>query len=162
MNNDIRAMENLNIELRLPLVSDLDFILEVENDKENERYTTLSKPSPEDVLAFLNSGQDYKLNGQLRLIITVNKISAGIIDIFNASPSGRKAETGIIIIPGFRKKGVAKMAYKLFFLVCKHLNILEIEAIVNRDNFQANLLFTALGFALEKKANSQIHYLKRL
>jgi hypothetical protein len=54
------------------------------------------------------------------------------------------------------------MAYKLFFLVCKHLNILEIEAIVNRDNFQANLLFTALGFGLEKKSNSQTHYLKRL
>jgi len=155
-------MKNLSVELRLPTESDFEFIWELENSTQNQKYTTLVKPLPDEVMAFLLGGQDFHINGQLRLIITLNQKAAGIIDIFNADRSFRKVETGIIILPEFRMLGVAKSAYNLLFKVCAHLNVIEIEAIVRLDNFQASSLFKSIGFVEEKQHSQQIHYLKRL
>ncbi|MCB0820845.1 MAG: GNAT family N-acetyltransferase [Bacteroidetes bacterium] len=139
-------MTAYQISLRIPDVSDFSFMLEVETDEQNQKYTNLEKPSPDEVMAFLISGQDYLLNGQLRLMIILESQVVGMIDLFNASEDRKQAETGIFIRRQDRRNGIANAAYNMLFELCMRLGIVELEAEVSVLNTPANKLYKALGF----------------
>lgn len=134
------------ISLRIPDASDFSFMLEVETDQQNQKYTNLKMPSPEEVMAFLISGQDYLINGQLRLMIILDDRAVGMIDLFNASENRKQVETGVFIRRQDRRNRIAAAAYNLLFELCIRLEINELHAEVEVLNEPANKLYRSLGF----------------
>ena len=140
----------MNVTLRAPELSDIDFLMESENNDEAyanssvatgpysryqlERYV---KESTNDIYADL----------QLRLMIVANSQTAGIIDVFEFNSRHRRAEVGVFVAKRFRQKGVASKALDILENHCfRNLDIHQLYAYIREDNEACLRLFLKAGF----------------
>ena len=103
-----------NFILRTPLLSDLDDLLNWENDLKNNQYTDLPMfYTPSQIEDFLNSDHDLLLQNQIRYIIELNSSAVGCIDLYDYDMVNSRAGVGIYVDSNFRNKGIASKSLEL-------------------------------------------------
>ena len=150
-----------NILLRSLQASDLDFLQEIENNKENWHYGGDRKIFSREELAnyISNSSANINIAKQYRFVIDLHKNPIGFIDLFDYDTiSGC---VGIIIIKKFRNKGFAKEALNLIidygFTI---LNLDKIHCSIEKSNITSIRLFLSCGFVLEKEIQALKYFIK--
>jgi diamine N-acetyltransferase len=135
--------------LRPLQLSDLDFLFEIENNKENWKYGTENKQYTKEELTnyIANAKQDIATAGQFRFVIDFENTPIGFIDLFDYDAHNKRAGVSIVLIEMYRQKGYGKDALNLLvkysfdklFIHQLYCNVLE-------DNFASICLFESVGF----------------
>ena len=94
------------------------------------------------------SQNDIFLDGQLRLVIeAANADALGFIDLQRLEPRHRRAEVGVVLLPGYQGRGYATDSLRLLCQYAQqHLNLRQLTAIVAKKNEPARRLFQRVGF----------------
>ncbi len=143
-------LENENITLRAPELSDLDFLFDLENNTDYWHLSNTRLPySRFDLEQYiLMADKDIYKTGQLRLIIDDKKNTpVGIIDMFDFDPQNSRAGVGIIIVEQERKKGYSEQALNV--LIEYSINILNLHQLfcnIESGNEASINLFEKTGF----------------
>ena len=105
-----------NIYLRNVTSDDLDLILAWENNPDNWKVSSTTKPyNREQIEEFVNLKQDIFEYEQLRLIICLNTTNEiiGNIDLFDFEDEHKRVGVGIMIDELYRNKGFATQSLNL-------------------------------------------------
>lgn len=139
----------MNINLRAVEPSDVDFLMQWENDPELWIYSdTIAPLSRKILLEYANNyDADVFKAGQLRLMVTNDDSTVGIADLYNVEPLHSRAMVAIFISPQHRKKGIATSAInQLATLASRHLCLHHLFAEIETSNFPSLMLFEKCGF----------------
>ncbi len=147
--------------LRPLQLSDLDFLFEIENNKENWKYGTENKQYTKEELTnyIANAKQDISNAGQFRFVIDFENTPIGFIDLFDYITNS--AGVGVIIVKNYRRRGFSKEALEL--LIDYATNTLKIEKLhcnIQKDNLASIKLFTSCGFELEREKKELQYFVK--
>jgi len=147
--------------LRTLQLSDLDFLFEIENNKENWRYGTENKQYTKEELTnyIANAKQDITTAGQFRFVIDLENTPIGFIDLFDYITNS--AGVGVIIVKNYRRRGFSKEALEL--LIDYATNTLKIEKLhcnIQEVNLASIKLFTSCGFELEREKKELQYFVK--
>jgi len=148
--------------LRPLQLSDLDFLFEIENNKENWKYGTENKQyTKEELTNYIANAKQYITNaGQFRFVIDFENTPIGFIDLFDYTTNS--AGVGVIIAKNYRRRGFAKEALKLLSIYSfETLNLKKLDCNIEKDNLESIKLFTSCGFELEK-AEKEFQYFVKL
>jgi len=141
--------------------SDLDFLMSIENDKENWIFGSENKEySIEELANYIsNSKIDIKLAKQYRFVIDLNSIAIGFIDLFDYK--FKSVGVGVIIEDNFRNKGFGKQALDLISdYAFTKLNVFKLHCAISKDNLESIKLFTSCNFELEKEDKELQYFFK--
>ena len=140
----------MNVTLRAPELSDIDFLMETENnDEAYANGTVATGPYSRYQLEryVKESTNDIYTDLQLRLMIMVDGEAAGIIDLFDFNPRHRRAEVGVFVAKRFRQRAVASKALNILENHCfRNLGIHQLYAYIREDNEACLRLFRKAGF----------------
>lgn len=141
----------MNSELLLRAVEpeDADLMFDAESDEAAWKYSDYLAPFSHELLRqyALTYDADPVRSGQLRLIIDIDGIPAGIIDLFDISARHLRAETGIYILPDFRGKGIASEALEKVKNFCRlRLGLHQLTATVADSNISALKAYKKANF----------------
>ena len=130
--------------------SDIETLYLWENDPEVWRVSgTLAPVSLERIVRFIEE-QNYDISAsrQMRLIIEVEGIAVGTVDIFDFDPHNRRFGIGILIYAmGERRKGYARATIEAIVRYGREvLGVKQIWASVAEDNYASIALFEHCGF----------------
>ncbi len=147
--------------LRPLQLSDLDFLFEIENNKENWKYGTENKQYTKEELTnyITNAKQDIATAGQFRFVIDFRNTPIGFIDLFDYTANS--VGVGVIIVKNYRRRGFSKEALEL--LIDYATNTLKIEKLhcnIQKDNLASIKLFTSCGFELEREKKELQYFVK--
>lgn len=144
-------LENHRIKLRALEPDDLDTLFSIENSSDLWDISNTLAPYSRDLLKkyIENAHQDIYEVKQLRLVISdkKNKMTVGLIDLFDYDPLNQRAGIGILILNKFRHKGFASSALSQFMdFVFGHLDLHQLYANIPSDNEHSLELFKKLNF----------------
>ena len=143
-------MELDYISLRALEPSDINILLEFENNSSYWKYSNRTEPFSRDLLKkYIDEQiQDIFQVKQKRFVITnLDEDTIGFIDLFDFEPIHRRAGVGIIIKEKERGKGIGKCAIKLLSSYAKnHLNINSLYANIAVENKFSIQAFEASGY----------------
>lgn len=152
MTNDL--LTGLNLILRAVEPSDVDLLLEWENDisvwKVSNTITPFSRFEIEEYV--LNAKRDIFSARQLRLMISLPKeeaasVTIGTIDLFEFDPVHLRAGVGIMIAKEFRGKGYAAEALNtLVRYASEGLHLNQLFCNISSDNLVSIRLFERNSF----------------
>lgn len=139
------------LNLRAPELGDLDYLFHVENDTRQWMVSACKVPySRFQLQQYIESNaHDIYVDRQLRLMIEreEDKQLVGIIDLFDFSPTNRRAEVGIVINGDCRGRGYGRDALALLCDYAEHvLDLHQLYAYIFEDNAPARQLFASCGF----------------
>ena len=159
-NRRMSLLNNDNIALRALEPLDIDLLLAVENDTDlwfvSESNLPLSKAILESYIE--NASQDIYEAKQFRFVIEYRGQTAGLIDVFDFDPIGLKVGVGIVVLPRYRGKGIAKEAITLLQqLATQTWQIHQMYAHISVENTISLKAFTSCGF---KEAGFLKHWKK--
>ena len=134
--------------LRKPIITDLDQILDWENDLSINKHKDVPVfYTASQIEDFLNSDQDLFLQNQIRYIIEKNSVSLGCIDLYDFNLVNSRAGVGIYIDPNFRNKGYASMSLKLLMSISIDQYLIStLYADIMAENIASIKVFEKLGF----------------
>ena len=147
--------------LRPLQLSDLDFLFEIENNKENWKYGTENKQYTKEELTnyIANAKQDITNAGQFRFVIDFENTPIGFIDLFDYTTDS--AGVGVIIAKNYRRRGFAKEALHLLSIYSfETLNLKKLDCNIEKNNLRSIKLFTSCGFELEKEEKELQYFVK--
>ena len=147
--------------LRPLQLSDLDFLFEIENNKENWKYGTENKQyTKEELTNYIANAKQYITNaGQFRFVIDLENTPIGFIDLFNYRTNS--AGVGVIIAKNYRRRGFAKEALHLLSIYSfETLNLKKLDCNIEKDNLESIKLFTSCGFELEREKKELKYFVK--
>ena len=147
--------------LRPLQLSDLDFLFEIENNKENWKYGAENKQYTKEELTnyIANAKQDISNAGQFRFVIDFENTPIGFIDLFDYTTNS--AGVGVIIAKNYRRRGFAKEALHLLSNYSfKTLNFKKLDCNIEKDNLASIKLFTSCGFELEREKKELQYFVK--
>lgn len=137
------------IQLRKIEPSDLPFLYQWENDSSSWADGANHNPlSQRDLRDYIESttGDIYK-DGQLRLIIEVDSLTVGCIDLFDLDIRNRRAAIGMYIALEYRNRGIGKQAVlALEDFASKQLDLRLIYAVIATTNIPCTQLYKNLGY----------------
>ncbi|MBR0296995.1 MAG: GNAT family N-acetyltransferase [Paludibacteraceae bacterium] len=137
------------IRLRKIEPSDLPFLYQWENDSSSWADGANHNPlSQRDLRDYIESttGDIYK-DGQLRLIVEVDSLTVGCIDLFDLDIRNRRAAIGMYIAPEYRNRGIGKQAVlALEDYASKQLDLRLIYAVIATTNIPCTQLYKNLGY----------------
>lgn len=139
-----------NIRLRALEASDLELFYVWENDPDVWRVgETMAPLSRDSILDFIRSQRyDFTSSRQMRLVIEVDNVAIGCVDIFDYNPVHRRFGLGILIYaPEHRRKGYARSVVEI--VKSYALNTLSLKQIwvdIDEDNLASIALFESCGF----------------
>ncbi len=148
-------MNDSVIKLRRLLISDTDFILEVENDPTIWSFSTRTDApyTRSEIEAFITESlaesiAEGKPIGQLRLVITHLDEAIGFIDLYDIDYNESTASVAIIIYrDDLRDRGFGATALLQLEEYCKtRLSILRLRAEVDPNNLAAKRFFQYNGY----------------
>lgn len=147
------ATQNLpDVRLRAMEPEDLDFLYGIENDKKIWNVSATNVPYSRYVLHeyVANTRNDIYADRQVRLIITDKEsVPVGITDLTNFDPRHMRAEIGIVICNGHRRKGYARAALLQMTDYAAHtLNLHQLYAVIPDTHSASLTLFKSLGFTV--------------
>lgn len=137
------------LHLRALEPEDTDMMYEAEKDEAAWRYSDYLAPLSREMLLqyALEYDADPLKSGQLRLIIDLDSIPIGMLDLFEVSARHLRAEIGIYILPQFRGKGYATQSLELAKNYCiSRLGLHQLTASVAQRNGAAMRCFIKAGF----------------
>lgn len=138
------------LRLRAVEPEDLDLMYLIENDTELWPHGQTSVPYSHYALKqfIADSTHDFFRDLQLRLVIETSEgISAGFADLQNYAPLHRRAEVGIVVVPGCQRKGLATEALCLLTQYAfSRLGIHQLYALVSEGHVASEALFHKCGY----------------
>jgi diamine N-acetyltransferase len=138
------------IRLRAIEPEDLDLLYGIENDTRLWNVGTTNVPYSRYTLHdyIASSADDIYADRQVRMIVENEEGEAvGIADLMNFSPQHLRAEVGIVMMDGHRRKGYGTAAVEaLCDYALRVLHLHQLYAIVAADNQQALELFSKAAF----------------
>ncbi len=137
-----------HIILRLADSSDVQTIVEWENDYENWLVSGTTEPySLEQIKNFIENDNDIFAANQCRFMLLANDSRIGCIDLFDYEPKHGRVGVGVLVDRIYRGKGYAKEALQLLVPFCKQeLKTRMLFAGVLSDNLTSINLFKSVGF----------------
>ncbi|MBQ7511983.1 MAG: GNAT family N-acetyltransferase [Prevotella sp.] len=138
------------VHLRAIEPEDLDLLYSIENDTTLWNVGTTNVPYSRYTLHdyIATSSDDIYADRQLRLIVeNAQGESVGVADLMHFDPQHLRAETGIVIMQPWRRRGYAAAAIAAlcdYALRVVHLH--QLYAVIAADNKAARSLFTKVGF----------------
>lgn len=139
------------VSLRALEPEDADMMYQAENDESAWLYSDYVAPlSLEQLRQYaLTYDADPFRSGQLRLIIDIDGIAVGILDLFDISPRHLRADTGIYVFPQFRGKGIATEALKAAKdYASNRLGLHQLNASISEHNPEALKSYKKAGFQI--------------
>jgi diamine N-acetyltransferase len=145
------TLSNLHINLRALEPEDLEFLFQIENNESFWEVSHTQTPFSKYILKryLENAHLDIYESKQLRLMIEEKSTSKqiGMIDLFDFNPQHKRAGIGILIHPGFQKKGFASEALSLLINYSfSHLQMHQLYANITSDNSKSLALFQNQNF----------------
>lgn len=133
-------------------ITDLPLLFRWENDAEawadGDTHNPLSQRLLREYIES-STGDLYK-DGQLRLIIEHESVTAGCVDLFDLDPRSRKAAMGLYISPEMRGKGLAREAVEWMLDYARDfLHLHQLYAIIRTSNRACCQIYESLGFAAD-------------
>ena len=147
--------------LRPLQLSDLDFLFEIENNKEHWKYGTENKQYTKEELTnyIANAKQDIATAGQFRFVIDWENTPIGFIDLFDYTANS--AAVGVIVAENYRNKGFAKQALDLLSnYAFSTINVFKLHCAIAKDNLASIKLFTSCGFEFERDKKELQYFVK--
>lgn len=146
----------MHYELRLRAVEpeDAEMMHEAESDPAAWLYSDYLAPMSLEMIRHyaLTYDADPLRSGQLRLIIEAEGEAAGILDLFDISARHLRADTGIYLLPAFRKMGLGVKALELAKEYCRErLGLHQLTATVAEENSPALNCYEKAGFSSSGK-----------
>lgn len=140
-----------NIFLREVQPSDLEVLLEWENNPEHWKVSGTVKPfTTEEMWSFVTDESSFIQTGQKRWMICLEELLTpiGAIDLFAADFVHGCAGVGVLISePKFRNKGFATQALELLIeLSINEFNFYNLSCSIHADNSASIELFKKVGF----------------
>ena len=146
MNTD----QNVRVSLRAMEPEDLDVLFEIENDERDWNVGVTNVPYSRSLLLdyIMNTSGDIYADKQVRLMIeNEGKVTVGIVDLVNFSPTHLRAELGLVIKKEFRDRGYGASVVRK---VCEYgrnvLHLHQIYAIVPKNNISCSKMLEDVGF----------------
>ena len=145
------CLRSSSLNLRAPELGDLDFLFHIENDTRLWMVSACKVPYSRFQLQQYveTNAHDIYVDKQLRLMIERVEDGAlvGVVDLFDFSPSNRRAEVGIVVDGECRGKGYGREALSLLCDYAEHvLDLHQLYAYVLEENVTARQLFASSGF----------------
>ncbi len=145
------TLETDKIRLRALEPEDLDWLYRLENDDRLWSQGCSNVPYSRYVLKkyISDSRQDIYLDGQLRLAVVAQDSgeAVGCVDLTDFSPRHLRAEVGIVILPGFQRRGYATAALRMLADYARgHLFLHQLYAVVSTENTGGCRLFRQAGY----------------
>lgn len=147
-------LQNNEIYLRPVEPEDLDLLYEVENDPSVWWIGGQNGPYSKFMLRqfIADATGDIYTDKQIRFVAVLkqNNTPVGFIDLFDFSPTHRRAEVGILVLKDYRNNGYAsKMLNLIEGFAAQHLMIHQLYAYTPVVNTPAVSLFRKGGFTEE-------------
>lgn len=147
------------IKLRAPEQNDTDLLFLWEND--SNLFESLPQAAPVSRYQVWQYIQNYQADpfatGELRMMITDGDTTVGHVDIFDFSPTDRRAGIGIYIDNRYRHRGIATHALlQLEQYATATLGMHQLWAIITIDNAASIALFTKSGYHSSGRLRSWI------
>ena len=137
------------MKIRALEITDLPFLYQWENDAESWTDSDTHNPLSQRLLReYIESttGNIFK-DGQLRLIIEDEGVTAGCVDLFDLDVRSRKAAMGLYIAPEMRGKGLAKSAVAWMLSYAREtLHLHQLYAIIRETNSACCKIYRDLNF----------------
>lgn len=150
-----------NILLRAIEPADLEILYHWENDPAVWRVSGTMAPISRDRLARFISEQVYDLYAtrQMRLIIDVEGVAIGSVDIFDFEPLHRRFGIGILIYADeHRRRGYARRVIDMVKEYARNtLDLRQIWVTIDEDNPASVALFEGCGFTLSARRREWIN-----
>lgn len=138
------------VNLRAIEPEDLDLLYEIENNQNLWDVGCTNVPYSRYVLRdyIAHNRQDIYADHQLRMMIDNEAGEAvGIIDLANFEPRHLRAEVGIVVLKGERRRGYASAAIsRLIDYATNILNLHQLYAVMRNNNKACRSLFEGIGF----------------
>ena len=138
------------MKIRALEITDLPFLYRWENDAEAWADSDTHNPLSQRLLReyIESSTGDLFKDGQLRLIIEDEGVTAGCVDLFDLDLRSRKAAMGLYISPEMRGKGLGKSAVTwLLSYAREFLHLHQLYAIIRCSNRACCRIYEDLGFS---------------
>lgn len=138
-----------SLRLRAVEPDDADLMWEADNDASQWGDVGIEAPfSRENMRTYaLTYDADPFRAGQLRLILEFDGVAAGIIDLYDISPSRHTSWVGIYILPRYRGRNFGRVALNLLSdYACDILNLRVLAAKISANNPHSANTFSAAGF----------------
>jgi len=149
-------LKEKEISLRRLESTDLDFLLNLENDRSLwEVSGTTRSFSEKEIRSYISHAkEDIAISEQFRFVIDMDGIAVGCIDLYEYNWIKQKAGVGIVILKKYRRKGFAKQALKsLIKYAWKELRLKQLHTGIFSDNKSSLILFKSVGFQKVRKNN---------
>lgn len=150
-----------NILLRAIEPADLEMLYHWENDPAVWRVSGTMAPISRDRLARFISEQVYDLYAtrQMRLMVDVDNIAVGCVDIFDFEPLHRRFGIGILIYADeHRRRGYARRVIDMVKEYARNtLDLRQIWVTIDEDNPASVALFEGCGFTLSARRREWIN-----
>jgi diamine N-acetyltransferase len=155
------AQEVENIQLRAIEPADLEMLYHWENDPAVWRVSGTMAPISRDRLARFISEQVYDLYAtrQMRLMVDVDNVAVGCVDIFDFEPLHRRFGIGILIYADeHRRRGYARRVIDMVKEYARNtLDLRQIWVTIDENNPASVALFEGCGFTLSARRREWIN-----
>lgn len=144
-----KMLEDGGLRLRAPEPADVDALFRLENDEALWTVSCNSAPYSRAQLSRYvdESVHDLFAEHQIRLIIELDGVVAGCIDLSDVDAVQSRAQVGIALLNEFRGRGVALSALEKICTYAEHrLRLRQLYALVPVDNNASLCLFESCGF----------------
>ena len=142
-------LKEKEILLRTLESADLDFLLNLENDRTLWKVSGTTKPfSEKEIINYISHAkQDIAISEQFRFVIDMDGIAIGCIDLYEYNWIKQTAGVGIVILKKYRRKGFAKQALEsLINYAWTKLRLKQLHTGIFSDNKSSLSLFKSVGF----------------
>ena len=149
-------LKEKEISLRTLESTDLDFLLNLENDRTLWKVSGTTKSfSEKEIRSYISHAkEDIAISEQFRFVIDMNGIAVGCIDLYEYNWIKQKAGVGIVILKKYRRKGFAKQALvSLIRYAWNELRLKQLHTGIFSDNKSSLSLFQSVGFQQVRKNN---------
>ncbi len=157
--SDSSLLSNGHLTLRALETSDIDRILEWENDTRAWTTTSTAAPYSRRIIEeyVMTYDTDIFASRQLRLMIDEGATTVGTIDLYEFDPISRRAGLGIVIDTQFRGRGLGAEAIGILVRYCSYrLGLHQIWAIVSENNPASRQMLETAGFKISGRMKSWI------
>lgn len=152
-------LEVKKIKLRTLLLTDLEFLQKIENDKNLWEYGgDRKKFTKKELTNYIeNSSEKIQNAKQFRFVVDYNNIPVGFVDLFEYKDSG--AEVGIIIDKEYQKRGFALESLRLLIdYSLEELKLNNLHCKISKSNIRSIQLFISSGFTFTKEKDNVCFY----
>ena len=142
-------LKTAEISLRSLEKKDLDFLLDLENDREIWKVSGTTTPFTQAEIAnyISHAKQDISIAEQYRFVIDFKDTPIGCIDLYDYNWQKQSAGVGIVVCKPYRRKGYAKQALlQLIDYAWKHLQLAQLHSKIMPENKASLALFLKVGF----------------